>query len=77
MTSPQHQSDQDTGGNDAQDHETPATDHPGTALGEVLKEFEEAETHDVGRTDLPPKHDGEAGDALSTNEEAQEDASHD
>ncbi|GAA3487460.1 MULTISPECIES: hypothetical protein [Streptomyces] len=62
MTSPQHQSDQDAG-------------RPETALDEALKEFEEAETRDVGRTDLPADHDGEAGDALSPNEEAQEDAS--
>ncbi|MCX5206222.1 hypothetical protein OG897_33055 [Streptomyces sp. NBC_00237] len=67
MTSPQHQSRSHQDDQDA--------DHPETAAGEALKEFEEAETHDVGRTDLPDEHDGEAGDALSTNKDAQEDAS--
>jgi hypothetical protein len=65
MTSPHHQSDEDS----------PVTDHPGTALGEVIREFEEAETRDVGRSATPEERDGEAGDALTTNREAQEDAS--
>ncbi|NGO75731.1 hypothetical protein G6045_08580 [Streptomyces sp. YC504] len=64
MTSPQHQSDQDAS----------AAVDPDTALGEVLKEVEEAETRDPGRDGLSDEHDGEAGDALTPNEEAQEDA---
>ncbi|MER7175709.1 hypothetical protein [Streptomyces mesophilus] len=64
MTSPQHQSDQDP---------SSAVD-PDTALGEVLREVEEAETRGPGHEDLSDEHDGEAGDALTPNEEAQEDA---
>ncbi|MFG3281427.1 hypothetical protein [Streptomyces sp. NPDC048111] len=45
-----------------------------SALDEVLKEFEHAETRGT-RTGRKDPHDGEAGDALSPNEEAQEEAS--
>ncbi|MFH8484905.1 hypothetical protein [Streptomyces longisporoflavus] len=45
-------------------------DTPDTALGEALKEFENAETDVLDE----PEHDsdGEAGDALTPNEGAQE-----
>ncbi|KOG42262.1 hypothetical protein [Streptomyces decoyicus] len=43
---------------------------PETAADEVLAEFEEAETR-VGEAD-DRGHQGEEGDALTTNEEAQE-----
>ncbi|MFF1481172.1 hypothetical protein ACFVYD_27090 [Streptomyces sp. NPDC058301] len=51
----------------------PSEPDPDTALGEALKEFEDAETRDPGHTRKDP-HDGEAGDALTPNEEAQEEA---
>ncbi|MEU9097834.1 hypothetical protein [Streptomyces sp. NPDC048361] len=51
--------------------------HPDTALDEVLKEFEDAETRDPRSAGRKDAHDGEAGDALSPNEEAQEEASDD
>ncbi|MFD7541586.1 hypothetical protein [Streptomyces sp. NPDC059819] len=64
-------------------HEQDSAQHndeqrPDTALGEVLKEFEEAETHHVGRAEAgkSDRRAGEAGDALTPNEEAQEDADH-
>lgn len=65
-----------------QDHgQHPDEPHPDpeTALGEVLKEFEEAETQHVGEENpaTDDHHDGEAGDALTPNEEAQEDADRD
>ena len=45
---------------------------PGTALGEVLREFEKAET-DVGeRRDR--RHRGEAGEAVTPSTRAQEEA---
>ncbi|MFF9765705.1 hypothetical protein ACIGXF_23175 [Streptomyces sp. NPDC053086] len=50
------------GGND---HE----DQPETALEEVLREVEEAEKRDEGKTDS-----GEAGDAITPNTGAQEQA---
>ncbi|MCX5387153.1 hypothetical protein [Streptomyces sp. NBC_00083] len=65
MTHP-HQ--QDTGSSES---------HPDTALDEVLKEFEDAETRDPRRAGREDEHDGEAGDALSPSEEAQEEASDD
>ncbi|MEU6847387.1 hypothetical protein ABZ930_36530 [Streptomyces sp. NPDC046716] len=44
--------------------------HPDTAVDEVLQEFEKAETtHEGAERD---SDDGEAGDALTPNEEAQE-----
>ncbi|SDL00644.1 hypothetical protein [Streptomyces indicus] len=64
MSSPQHQSDQDSSAPD-----------PDSALGEVFKEVEEAETRDPGLGGAPGEHEGEAGDALTPNEEAQEEAS--
>ncbi|MET9366195.1 hypothetical protein ABZX93_35575 [Streptomyces sp. NPDC006632] len=65
MTHP-HQ--QDTGSSDS---------HSDTALDEVLKEFEDAETRDPRRAGYKDSHDGEAGDALTPNEGAQEEASDD
>ncbi|MFJ5934160.1 hypothetical protein [Streptomyces sp. NPDC093071] len=47
-------------------------DHPRTAVEEVLKEFEEAET-DV-REEPRPDEDGEAAEALTPSRSAQEDA---
>ncbi|MDX3642163.1 hypothetical protein [Streptomyces sp. MB09-02B] len=50
-------------------------DEPDTALDEILREAERAET-DV--TDSRPRrHDGEAGDAITPNERAQEESHHD
>ncbi|MGW7081312.1 hypothetical protein [Streptomyces sp. NPDC054866] len=47
-------------------------EHPETAAGEVLHEVEEAETH-VGDDGDRRDQDGEAADALTPNEDAQED----
>jgi hypothetical protein len=49
-----------------------APEHPRTAAEEVLREVEDAETHVVDRGERSDK-DGEAADALSPNEAAQED----
>ncbi|KUF16375.1 hypothetical protein [Streptomyces silvensis] len=54
----------------AQDEE-----HPATAAEEVLHEAEDAETSVVDNGERRGK-DGEAADALSPNENAQEDAHH-
>lgn len=51
-------------------HEGNTHHAPDTAADEVLAEFEEAETR-VGESD--DSHQGQEGDALTTNEEAQED----
>ncbi|MFF4186716.1 hypothetical protein ACFYZ9_26370 [Streptomyces sp. NPDC001691] len=56
---------------------SPSEAHPDTALDEVLKEFEEAETRGTKKPDREDAHDGEAGDALTPNEEAQEETAHD
>ncbi|MEU6589827.1 hypothetical protein ABZ923_11480 [Streptomyces sp. NPDC046881] len=56
------------GGNDRNDHE----DRPETALEEVLREVEEAEKRDED-TSAP----GEAGDAITPNTGAQEQANGD
>ncbi|MEU6763995.1 hypothetical protein ABZ916_15905 [Streptomyces sp. NPDC046853] len=53
---------------DPNGHEQP----PDTALGEVLKEFEDAETDVRHEPFEDDEHDGQAGDALSPNEAAQE-----
>lgn len=48
-----------------------------TALGEVLKEFKDAKdarTREPDRPEEDDPHDGEAGDALTPNEQAQEEA---
>lgn len=66
MTRPQqHHHDDD------QDSQEP---RPDTALGELLKEFEEAETRHVGKPepDEDPHGGSGGGDALTPNEEAQE-----
>nr|BFD81102.1 hypothetical protein StreXyl84_05030 [Streptomyces sp. Xyl84] len=47
-------------------------DKPDTALGEVLREFEKAET-DVGDR-RGRRHRGEAGEAVTPNSRAQEEA---
>ncbi|MFI6048876.1 hypothetical protein ACIBCO_02160 [Streptomyces violascens] len=57
--------------------EPPASKDPDTALGEVLKEFEEAELRGTSGPERDDAHDGEAGDALTPNEEAQEEAAED
>ncbi|MCT9092266.1 hypothetical protein N4G70_25830 [Streptomyces sp. ASQP_92] len=59
-----------------QDNDSSAS-HADTALDEVLKEFEDAETRDPKQTAREDAHDGEAGDALTPNEEAQEEAADD
>jgi hypothetical protein len=46
---------------------------PDTALDEVLREFEDAETR-VRDTDGKRAHRGEAGDAITPNERAQEES---
>ncbi|MFF9038104.1 hypothetical protein ACF090_21840 [Streptomyces sp. NPDC014892] len=51
-------------------------DKPDTALDEVLREAERAET-DVTDSRKPRRHDGEAGDAITPNERAQEESHHD
>ncbi|GGW11054.1 hypothetical protein [Streptomyces capoamus] len=56
------------GGNDRNDHE----DRPETALEEVLREVEEAEKRDDDGT-----ASGEAGDAITPNTGAQEQANGD
>ncbi|MER0449775.1 hypothetical protein ABR738_35425 [Streptomyces sp. Edi4] len=54
-----------------------APSHPDSAMGEVLKEFEDAQTRDPKKAGRKDAHDGEAGDALTPNEHAQEEASDD
>lgn len=51
-----------------------AGEAPRTAVGEVLAEFEEAETQLPGTGDQ--KHRGQEGDALTTNEQAQEETAY-
>ncbi|MEV6383906.1 hypothetical protein AB0M31_31390 [Streptomyces sp. NPDC051773] len=51
-------------------------DKPNTALDEVLREVERAET-DVTDSEGRRRHDGEAGDAITPNERAQEESHHD
>ncbi|MEE1833213.1 hypothetical protein [Streptomyces sp. SP17KL33] len=51
-------------------------DKPGTALDEVLREAERAET-DVTDSEGRRRHRGEAGDAITPNERAQEESHHD
>ncbi|GAA4100238.1 hypothetical protein [Streptomyces hundungensis] len=62
---------------DNHDHDQDSVERrPKTALGEVLKEFEEAETRHVdepGPRRVSP-NDSEAGDALTPNEGAQEES---
>jgi hypothetical protein len=69
MSSSRHADDDDSKDDDSK------SEYRDTALGEALKEFEEAETRDVADSKRHARHDGEAGDALSPNEGAQEDAS--
>ncbi|MFI9359285.1 hypothetical protein ACWGLP_06075 [Streptomyces lydicus] len=57
--------------NDEARQERKAHHAPDTAVDEVLAEFEEAETQVGERGDRG--HQGEEGDALTTNEGAQED----
>ncbi|MFB7599207.1 hypothetical protein [Streptomyces sp. NPDC056160] len=47
-------------------------DKPDTALGEVLREFENAETDVYGSRER--RHRGEAGEAITPNTRAQEEA---
>ena len=47
-------------------------EHPGTAVGEILREVKDAETRVVDREERRGK-DGEAADALTPNEGAQKD----
>ncbi|MFE4861237.1 hypothetical protein [Streptomyces sp. NPDC056670] len=57
------------------DHDRDSAErHPKTALGEVLKEFEEAETRHVPGPRRESPHDSEAGDGLTPNEGAQEES---
>ncbi|MFD7336033.1 hypothetical protein ACFV98_08500 [Streptomyces violascens] len=66
---------QDPGPSEGSDPcELRAGNDPDTALDEVLKEFEEAELREAGGPERDDAHDGEAGDALTPNEEAQEEA---
>ncbi|WP_329461553.1 hypothetical protein [Streptomyces sp. NBC_01431] len=60
-----------------QDHDR-GEPRPDTALGEALKEFEEAETRNVGKPepDKDPHGGSGGGDALTPNEGAQEEAGH-
>lgn len=51
-------------------------DRPGTALEEVLHEVEEAETR-VTDSDRQRRRRGEAGEAITPNERAQEESHHD
>ncbi|MDT0567564.1 hypothetical protein RM704_08795 [Streptomyces sp. DSM 3412] len=51
-------------------------DKPDTALDEVLHEAERAET-DVTDSERRRRHHGEAGDAITPNERAQEESHHD
>ncbi|GHB65860.1 hypothetical protein GCM10010377_65820 [Streptomyces viridiviolaceus] len=55
----------------SQNDRTP--DKPETALEEVLREVEDAETRDPG-SERDRRHRGEAGDATSPNTEAQEES---
>ncbi|MFK4144695.1 hypothetical protein [Streptomyces sp. NPDC004065] len=48
------------------------TDHPDTAAGEVLREFESAETDVDGARER--RHSGEAGEAGTPNVRAQEES---
>ncbi|WP_200301449.1 hypothetical protein [Streptomyces adelaidensis] len=51
-------------------------DKPDTALGEVLHEVEEAETR-VTDSEEQRRRRGEAGEAITPNEQAQEQSRHD
>ncbi|MFF6782919.1 hypothetical protein [Streptomyces sp. NPDC012510] len=51
-------------------------DRPDTALDEVLREAEEAETR-VTDSEKQRRRRGEAGDAITPNEQAQEESHHD
>jgi hypothetical protein len=51
-------------------------DKPGTAFDEVLREAEQAATR-VTDSDRRRRRRGEAGDAITPNERAQEDSHHD
>ena len=52
------------------------SDKPDTALDEVLHEAEQAETR-VTDSEKRRRHRGEAGDAITPNEPAQEESHHD
>ncbi|NEA48378.1 hypothetical protein [Streptomyces sp. SID10815] len=56
----------------ADNHGKQQHDHPETALGEVLREFEKAET-DVDET-RDRRHRGEAAEAITPNTRAEEEA---
>ncbi|MGW4277055.1 hypothetical protein ACWEGQ_32995 [Streptomyces seoulensis] len=56
----------------ADDHGKQRHDHPQTALGEVLREFEKAET-DVDES-RDRRHRGEAAEAITPNTRAEEEA---
>ncbi|MEU5096457.1 hypothetical protein [Streptomyces sp. NPDC020996] len=54
-----------------------AEKHPETALGEVLREIEDAETRTPRGQAADRRHSGEAGDAITPNTHAQEESEDD